>query len=120
MALTQNTDNLPKRELDLKLDLLEAKLADLKIAYEQFFLDILPHPPNELEREVHRLVRECRNAPFKKATSTFRLGQIVQRLQTYNNYWERVKRDREAGTYSRDVFKASLRADSRKKKKAHQ
>ena len=109
MALAQQPD-APRRELDLELDRFEAKISELKVQYEQYFLDIVALPPLELEREVKRMIRELRTAPFKKATTKFRLNTLVQRYQTFNNYWERVKKEREAGTYKRDVFKAKVRA----------
>ena len=39
----------------------------------------------------------------------FRLRAIENRYQTYHTYWERVLKQREDGTYSKDVFKANLR-----------
>ena len=95
--------------LERELELLEAKIEELKILYEQFFVDILPHPPDQLRAEVVRTIRKLLRAPFRNSTTRFRLRTLVQRYQTYSTYWERVNKQREEGTYFRDVFKAEVR-----------
>jgi hypothetical protein len=98
-----------RRDLDRELDLLEAKIEELKILYEQFFVDILTQPPDQLRKEVVKKIKKMLKAPFKNAASRFRLRMLVQRYQSYATYWERVNKQREEGTYFRDVFKADMR-----------
>ncbi len=98
-----------KRRLDEELDRLEARIAELRVQYEQYFLDVLPQPPLSLHRDVKILIRQLLKAPFKNSAIRFRLRMLIQRYQTYNTYWERVNKQREEGTYSRDVFKAEIR-----------
>ena len=98
-----------RRELDLELDRLESKIAELRVQYEQHFIDILPQPPAKLQREVVVLMRKLLKAPFKNSQSRFRLRTLITRYQTYHTYWERVNKQREDGTYNRDVFRAELR-----------
>jgi len=99
----------PKRELDLELDRLEAKIAELRVLYEQYFIDILPQPPDKLHTEVIANIRTLLRAPFKNSATRFRLRTLIQRFQTYSTYWERVNKQREDGTYNRDLFKAEMR-----------
>lgn len=92
-----------------ELKKLESMLEQLKVEYEQHFLGILQHPPTRLHNQVTRKIRDLRNAPFKNSQMKYTLRSLDRRYQTYNNYWTRVQRQREEGTYVRDVFKANLR-----------
>jgi len=92
-----------------ELDQLEAQLNDLKIQYEQHFCGILPMAPDKPHAEVKRQIRKLMKAPFKSSAMTFRLRVLENRYQAFNTYWARVMKQREDGTYSRDVYKATLR-----------
>ena len=98
-----------KRKLDIELDKLETKISELRVLYEQYFVDVIPQPPDKLRKEIVRSIRTLLKAPFKNSAVRFRLRQIVTRYQTYSTYWERVLKQREEGTYNRDVFKADMR-----------
>ena len=108
----------PRKDLDRKLDLLEAKIAELRILYEQYFVDVLPQPPISLQKDVARLIKELLKAPFKNSAGRFRLRTLITRYQTYHTYWERVQKQREEGNYFRDVFKADLRDKIQEEEKA--
>jgi hypothetical protein len=88
---------------------LEATIEQLKIQYEQYFVDVLPRPPDQLHVEVRRQIKELLKAPFKNSADRFRLRTLVHRFQTYHTYWERVNKQREEGTYVKDLFKAEMR-----------
>lgn len=105
--VVENTNN--RRKLDADIDLLEAKITELRVLYEQYFVDVLPQAPDKLRKEVLRSIRALLKAPFKNSAVRFRLRQVVTRFQTYSTYWERVLKQREEGTYNRDVFKAEMR-----------
>ena len=98
-----------KRELDRQLDRLEQRIEELRIQFEQHFIDVLPQPPTKLHGDVKREIKVLLRAPFKVPATRFRLRTLIHRFQTYNTYWERVQKLREEGKYSRDVFKAELR-----------
>lgn len=98
-----------RRRLSEELDQLEAKIAEVRVLYEQYFVDILPLPPDKLNKEVVMLIRQMLKAPFKNSADKFRLRTLVSRYQTYHTYWTRVQKQREEGTYMKDVFKADLR-----------
>lgn len=98
-----------RRELEAKMNRLEAMIEQLKVQYEQYFVDILPRPPDQLEKDVRRFIKELLAAPFKNSADRFRLRTLVQRFQTYHTYWERVAKQREEGTYVKDLFKADMR-----------
>lgn len=98
-----------KRELDRELDRLEARIEEVRVLFEQHFVDVLPQPPTKLQSEVVRTIRSLLRAPFKNSATRFRLRMLVQRFQTYATYWERIQKLREEGKYNRDLFKAELR-----------
>lgn len=103
-------DSLSQRqELEADLNRLESRIAELKVLYEQHFVDILPQPPVDMQREVQALIRTLLRAPFKSSALRFRLRTLVQRYATYATYWERVLKQREEGSYRRDVYKAEMR-----------
>lgn len=109
---TKDSKSQPDQRLDLRVELahLETLLADLKVQYEQFFLGILALPPDRLHFEVKQFIKRMRSSPFKSSAMRFQLRAIESRYNTYNTYWQRVLRERENGTYSRDIFKAELRS----------
>ena len=107
--LMNNDQAKSRRDIDRDLDQLEAKIAELRIQYEQYFVDVLPQPPDQLHAEVVRSIKSLLKAPFKNSATRFRLRTLIQRYQTYNTYWEKVKKQREEGTYFRDIFKAEMR-----------
>lgn len=106
---TPNEAGKPRRQIEDELDRLEAKIGELRMLYEQYFVDILPRTPDKLRAEVIRMIRHLLRAPFRNSATRFRLRMLVHRYQTYATYWERVMKQKEDGTYSRDLFKAELR-----------
>ena len=98
-----------RRALDEDLDRLEGKIAELRVLYEQYFVDVMPQPPTKLQEETVRMIRTLLRAPFKNSANRFRLRVLISRYQTYATYWERVNKQKEEGTYSRDLFKADMR-----------
>ena len=94
------------REELVRLDVL---LEQLKVEYERFFLGISQHPPDTLHNEVKRQMRLLAKAPSKSSQMNYTFRTLQSRYHSYNNYWARTNRERDAGTYYRDVFKANLR-----------
>jgi hypothetical protein len=92
-----------------ELVLLEDRLEALRIQYEQYFIDVITLIPMKLHQEVKTLIRELLKAPFKNSQTRYKLKTLINRYQTYSTYWERVIREREDGTYHRDLFKVNFR-----------
>ena len=114
MARTDGQIKTPKRDLDRQLDRLEASIAELRILYEQYFSGIIPQAPDKQHTEVARTIRVLLKAPFKNSATRFRLRTLINRFQTYCTYWEKVNKQREAGTYYKDIFKAEMRERQQK------
>lgn len=98
-----------KRDIRAELDRLEVKMNELKLLFEQYFSGILPLPPDKLHNEIKREIRGLLKAPFRNSAMNYRLKSLEGRYHTFNTYWQRVLKQRENGTYSKDVFKAELR-----------
>lgn len=98
-----------RMDVRVELDRLEKLIAELKIQYEMHFTGALPLAPDKLHQEVRMFLMKLKKAPFRNSEMNYRLRALDSRYQTFNNYWKRVQREREDGTYSRDVFKANLR-----------
>lgn len=98
-----------RHDLRAELDQFEEALQSLKIIYEQYFSGILTMAPEKQHQEIKTLMRKLKKAPFKSSAMNYRMRALEQRYQTYNSYWQRVLREREEGTYAKDVYKANLR-----------
>lgn len=92
-----------------ELALFEAAIEKLKTEYEQYFIGILPFPPNKLHKQADQQLRNLMKAPFKNSEMKYRMRMLENRFRSYNTYWQRTLREKEEGTYHKDVFKANLR-----------
>ena len=99
-------------KLALEIDRLESRLEELRVCYEQHFIDIIPQAPDAMRKEVARTIRHLLKAPFKNSQVRFRLRTVIHRYQTYSSYWERVLKEREEGRFVRDLFKVEMREKS--------
>lgn len=97
--------------LDLRRELerLEKMIAELQVQYEQFFLGITPIMPDKLHNQVKRQIKTLMRAPFRTSAINFKLRSLESRYHTLNNRWQKTIKQKEEGTYFRDVFKAELR-----------
>ena len=110
MSNLTRMENIENRtDLDRELDLLELKIKALRVSYEQHFSGYIPHPPTKEHEELQRFIRKMINTPFKSTADNFKLNSLVRRFKTYATQWERINKERERGTYYKDVFKANLR-----------
>jgi hypothetical protein len=88
---------------------LEPKVERLKSLYQQFFMGIEKIPPAVLRKDVERTIWLLRRERLQNTRLKFKFQQIIQRYNTYQQYWSRVMRDIEKGTYKRDVVRAAKR-----------
>lgn len=93
----------------LQLTIIEEKIENLRIQYEQFFSGALKLPPDKLNQQVQRELRDLQKKPLKNSALNFKARAVRTRYLTLATYWQRVFQARDAGTYIKDVFKANLR-----------
>jgi hypothetical protein len=99
-------------EEDFKV--LETKLLQLKLDYDQYFLGSRPREPVMLRGEVQKLIAMYSNQAIQNTAMRFKFGSICSRYQAFKRQWSEVLRQIEAGTYSRHRFKAELHERERR------
>lgn len=107
----ESAPNPARERLDLRaeLDHLDSMLSELRVLFEQYFSGLIPLAPEKPHAEVKRKIRQLRKAPFKNSALNYRLRTLEVRYGTLHTYWQRVLREREEGTYHKDIFKANMR-----------
>jgi hypothetical protein len=95
---------------------LEVELHELKAQYDQYFLGMERFPPTKHHQRLKRRILELKNTFVRQTATKFRVEQLAQKLTTYERLWDRSIKEIEAGTYSRDVFKARRHLKEREKK----
>lgn len=83
------------------IDILDAKVARLKVEYEQYFLRVIKREPLPLREEIDRMVLLYSNQNITNTSLKFRFNSIISRYNSYRQYWTRVLRAIEEGTYWR-------------------
>jgi hypothetical protein len=94
------------QEIDNTLDELENRLDRLRALYEQYFLGIEKIEPAVARKDVDRRFWVLRRTQIRNTARRFRLQVLVQRYNTFQQYWTRICREIENGTYARHVLKA--------------
>ncbi|MCA9510868.1 MAG: MXAN_5187 C-terminal domain-containing protein [Myxococcota bacterium] len=94
--------------LDEELRLLDTKLKQLKLDYEQYFLGARPREPQQLRREIQKAIVIHSQQPIRNTALRFRFNGINSRFQAFKRQWDQTLREIDAGTYQRHVFKANL------------
>ncbi len=99
---------------DMKL--LEVRLKQLKIQYEQYFLGSRPTEPQHMRAEVQKIVTFWSGEPIPNTAMRFRFNTICSRFFTMRRQWGDTIRKIESGTYERHVFKANLHEREREQR----
>ena len=99
-----------KDELEAEASRLEEDLEELKARYEQYFLGIERKEPARAREEMRKRVLRVKEAFTRNTGLRFRIQTLHARFLSYERMWLRSAREKEDGTYRRDLFKARLRA----------
>lgn len=86
---------------------LEVRLERLRSLYEQYFIGIERLEPGVARKDVDRRFWELRKVRVRNTALRFRFQTLVQRYNTLQQYWVRICRQIESGTYSRHVRRAA-------------
>jgi hypothetical protein len=89
---------------------LEEDLERLKARYEMWFLGVEKREPNRDRDEIKRRVERIKGAFTRNTGVKFRIQTLAARYLSYERMWLRSAREKEEGTYRRDVFKARRHA----------
>lgn len=94
------------------LQILDVKLKQLRLDYEQYFLGARPREPGMLRSEVQKLVIFYSNTAIQNTAQRFKFQSLCSRFLTQRRQWDLTLRKIEEGTYERHIFKANLHARS--------
>lgn len=98
---------MDSKQLQIMLDELETDVERLKALYQQYFMGFEKLPPATLRKKVDRAFWQLRRERFPTTGGRFKFQQVLQRYNTYEQYWHRILRQIENGTYKRDVIRAA-------------
>jgi hypothetical protein len=93
-------------ELDVALEELETRLERLRALYEQYFLGFEKIEPAVARKDVDRRIYILRREKIRNTGRRFKLQTLIQRYNTYQQYWQRICREIENGTYRRHLLRA--------------
>jgi hypothetical protein len=85
---------------------LELELAELRVAYEQYFLGLEKRPPADRHAALKKRVQKQKGLFVRATAVKFRVQMIAQKFATYERMWLRTLQEMENGTYHRDVARA--------------
>ena len=92
---------------------LEAEVEELKVKYEMYFLGVERNEPNRTRDDLKKKVLRLKERFTRNAGVRFRVQSLHARFISYERLWMRSAREKEEGTYRRDLFKARLHAQQR-------
>ncbi len=90
----------------LQLTQLEGELAELRGAYEQYFMGNERVPPLKKHDAFKKRYLQLKSSSVRQTAVKFRLETIGQKLLTFERLWDRTLKDIENGTYKRDLLRA--------------
>jgi hypothetical protein len=99
--------------IDEDLQLLDARIKQLRLDYEQYFLGSRPRPPTQLRGDVQKMVAFYANVPIQNTALRFKFNNLRSRFFSFRRHWDETMRKIEEGTYERHVFKAELHEKER-------
>jgi len=97
-------------ELEAEVQAIEEGVEELKAKYDQYFLGVERREPNRWRDELKKKVLRVKEAFTRNTGLKFRIQSLHARFISYERLWLRSAREKEEGTYRRDLFKARLRA----------
>jgi hypothetical protein len=104
-------------DTEADLQLLDVKLKQLRVEYEQYFLGSRKREPTLLRGEVNKVVAYYANAPIRNTALRFLFNNLRARYFTHKRLWDETCRKIEEGTYQRHLFQADLHERERAAKK---
>jgi len=110
-------ERLANDQLNDALDALEEELEEIKVKYEMYFIGAERMEPGRRREDLKRNIARLKNVFTRNAAIRFRVQALHARYLSYERLWLRSTREKEAGTYRRDVLKARQKATAGRGKK---
>ncbi len=93
-------------DIDFEIAELDTRLERLRSLYEQYFLGIERIEPTVARKDVDRRFWQLRKEKIRNTARRYKLQVLIQRYNTFQQYWKRICREIENGTYMRHMLKA--------------
>ncbi|AUX28590.1 MULTISPECIES: MXAN_5187 C-terminal domain-containing protein [Sorangium] len=100
-------------EVERELEELETRIERLRALYEQYFMGIERIEPLIPRKDVERRIWVMRREQIRNTGLRFKFQMLFQRYNTFQQYWGRIAREIENGTYRRDVIRAAKRVGTK-------
>lgn len=100
-------------EIEQKINELEKDIDRLHALYNQYFMGIEKVEPSIPRQNLDRKINMLRREQIKNTAMRFRLQMQIQKYNTQSTYWNRICRQIENGTYTRQVMLAQRRIKAR-------
>ncbi len=84
---------------------LESELAELRAAYDQYFMGNERLPPLKKHEGFKKQYMKLKSSMVRQTAAKFRIESIGQKMLTFERLWERTIQQIEAGTYKRDLMR---------------
>jgi hypothetical protein len=97
------------KEIEAEVDSLESRIERLRALYDQYFMGLEKMEPGTLRAEIDRKLWQLRKLRIQNTGVRYRFQMLIQRYNTYQQYWQRVMREMERGIYMRDILRAAKR-----------
>lgn len=92
-------------EVEAQLKELEYLVKKCRIHYEQFFMGNEKREPTDLRRKIQNFLKNSAIEKHRRASVKFRYLTITQKFVTLSNYWDRILRSMEEGTFNTMTYR---------------
>lgn len=93
-----------EKELEEELSELASRIERLRVLYQQYFMGMEKFPPSIQRDQLEKRIRQSVLMDVRRSSLKFRFMSTIQRLRTYEIYWDRIVRQIEEGTFRRGIF----------------
>lgn len=97
---------MEQAEIEILVGDLETRIDRLRALYDQYFMGIERLEPMVARKDVERKVQLLRREQIRNTAVRFRFQMLLQRYGTFQQYWHRINRQIEAGTFRRHLLRA--------------
>lgn len=95
-------------DIEEDLMLLDARLKQLRLEYEQYFMGGRKREPQLLRGEVQKIISYYANVPIRNTGHRFKFNNLRARFFSFRRHWDDTQRKIEDGRYDKHRFQAEL------------
>jgi hypothetical protein len=100
-------------DVEADLHVIDVKLKQLRLDYDQYFLGGRKREPTVLRGEVTKMVMYYANVPIRNTALRFQFNNLRARFFSHRRLWDETLRKIEEGRFTPHQFQADLHAEER-------